>query len=731
MKTHFLFRKTGKFVIVGIAACLLQSMKAQTVSGFITIDQFGYRPEATKMAVIRDPQTGFDAAQAFVPGMVYQVVDARTRDVVFSGSPLIFNKGLTDEASGDRIWWFDFSGVAAPGTYYILDKEKNLKSYTFSIREDVYNELLKHAVRMFFYQRAGFEKEARFAGEGWADGASHIGPLQDKNCRLFNKKNDASTERDLHGGWYDAGDYNKYTAWTANYIECMLLIYRETPDVFTDDYNIPESGNGIPDLLDEVKWGMDWLLRMRNEDGSLLSIVGLSEASPPSAATGQSLYGPANTIATITSAKAFALGARVFREAGLTGYADRLKEAALKAWQWAEANPNVVFHNNNASYGSRGLGAGDQENENPDVRLENRCLAGFYLYELTGDKQYLSPFETSYKRFPLYSYGYFMQQYWHRQQLMFLKYVNAPYAKEEIKNEIREYLIQAFNNNEYYAAQIGRDGYRSYIKDYNWSSNQYKSEYGLFFYLWAQEDMEPAKSGLYYEAAEDYIHYIHGVNPFNRVYLTNMNERGASHSITEIFHTWFSHNSPLWDKAGVSTYGPAPGYLAGGPNAWYSWDDCCDNNGCGSAANNAMCLSEELPIAQPPSKMYKDFNTSWPLNSWELTEPSDSYQVAYIRLLAKFVSSKGSHTGISDSVKINIPPAVYPNPVKRGEDLNIVVTGDSEVYVSVYTLNGQLLLSRSYAGKPVVVNTSPLQQGIYLVKITTGGKDRVSKIIVH
>jgi hypothetical protein len=137
-----------------------------------------------------------------------------------------------------------------------------------------------------------------------------VGPLQDANARRYSAPNDASTERDLHGGWYDAGDYNKYTSWTAGYVVDLLHAYTENKSIWTDDFNIPESGNGVPDLLDEVRWGLDWLVRMQNSDGSVLSIVGLAGGSPPSSATGASLYGDASTSATLASAMAYAQGAK-------------------------------------------------------------------------------------------------------------------------------------------------------------------------------------------------------------------------------------------------------------------------------------------------------------------------------------------------------------------------------------------------------------------------------------
>ena len=254
---------------------------AQSVSKYICVDQFGYRPASDKVAVLRDPQTGWDAGESFTPGTTYKVINAATGASVFQGTPTAWNGGATHDQSGDRCWWLDFTSVTAPGSYYILDVANNVKSYTFDISDDVYKTVLKHAVRMLYYQRRGFAKTAAYAGAGWADGASHIGTLQDTKCRLYNN-NTAATEKDLSGGWYDAGDLNKYTSWTAGYCYHLASAYRENPLAFTDDYNIPESGNGIPDILDELKWGLDFLLRMQQADGSCLSIVGGSNECPPS-----------------------------------------------------------------------------------------------------------------------------------------------------------------------------------------------------------------------------------------------------------------------------------------------------------------------------------------------------------------------------------------------------------------------------------------------------------------
>ncbi len=693
-------------------------------------DQFGYRPDAEKTAVIKDPQIGFDSNQSFIPGTIYQVVNAITEEPVYEGTPVLFNSGETDVASGDRIWWFDFSSVTEPGEYYVSDVDNNVKSCHFLISENIYNEVLKHAVRTFFYQRAGHEKPERYAGADWADGASHVGRLQDKNCRFYNRKNDVSTERDLHGGWYDAGDYNKYTSWTCDYIESMMLAYLENPGIWTDDYNIPESDNGIPDLLDEAKWGLDWVLRMQENDGSVLCVMGLDHASPPSSAKGQSLYGPATASASWSAAKACAISYKVYRQIGLNDYAEQLKKAAVKAWNWAELNPDILFHNNTSDNESDGLGAGDQEIDDDLSRRGLRVKAAMYLYEMTGDDSYHAVFEENYRQLPLFLWYNTMQQYRASDQFMFLYHLAMNGANTAIKNDISTALKTAFNkagDYEDYASKLGQDGYRSFIMDYNWGSNRYKSDYGLTFYLFAENSLEPDKNGLYYAAAEDYLHYIHGVNPFGMVYLSNMNKLGASNSVTEFYHSWFTDGSPKWDKVTATAPGPAPGFVTGGPNSGYKWDACCAND-CWSPENNAMCYSEEIPVNQPDTKMYKDFNTSWPLNSWEITENSNGYQSAYIRLLSKFVANKESgNPNNSEKFPVKQFIEMYPNPAK--DIIHVRTSGESISGLELYDVQMRLLNRQTVNAAQAQLSLSSLPAGVFLIRIATVQKVYVKRIV--
>jgi endoglucanase len=597
---------------------------------FIVIDQFGYLPDAAKIAVVRDPEVGFDSGWDFTPGPVYQVIDTRTQKVVFEGKPTVWNGGVVDPSSGDHIWHFDFSSVTAPGSYLIRDKQAAYDSYGFEISANVYKPVLKAATRMLFYQRAGFAKEARYAGEGWADGASHMGKGQDSEARLYSRKGDKSTERDLHGGWYDAGDFNKYTAWTASYVISLLGTYAEKPDIWTDDFNLPESGNGVPDLLDEVRWGMDWLVRMQNEDGSVLSVMGLASGSPPSAAKGPSYYGPASTAATYGAAGAYAYAAKIY--GGFPQFADYaadLKSRAIRAFAWAQTHPNVTFYNNDLRDHSEGLAAGQQE---PDDygRAMKALTAAIYLYDLTGEASYRTYVDDHYRDNNIYRNG-FTQDADYEQTAPLLHYAVLPGATPAVAADIRKTFTEGYEQTGWKAATL--DPYMAQVSGYWWGSNSIKSNAGNVYADEARYGLGEHSAQADMAAAAGYIHYLHGVNPLGKVYLSNMGGLGAENSVDEFYHTWFAHGSAKWDSVKRSKYGPPPGFVVGGANPTYNWAEGCPglNPGCGQAP-----LSP--PVGQPEQKAYADFNEAWPIDSWEVTENSEGYQVPYIRLLARFVS---------------------------------------------------------------------------------------------
>jgi hypothetical protein len=616
----------------------------QPLSPNIVVDQFGYRTAAEKIAVIRSPQQGFDAASKFTPGGMYALVDAHTGAKVLEAAPTAWNGGMTDGSSGDKAWWFDFSSVTATGDYFVLDEAANVRSDVFTVSDGVYRDVLVQAVRMLFYQRDGFAKTAAFAGADWADGAAHAG-----NCYLYSDTG-KTLNKDLHGGWWDAGDFNKYTNWGASDAIELLRAYAESPGAFGDDTNIPESGNGVADVLDEVKWELDWIARMQQSDGSVLSIVGEPAAeapafggSPntaPSLVTDPCAYGPATTAAALSTAAAFAYAAVVLRaapgaSAAFPGYADNLVQRAQQAWTWAQANPAVFFYN---SMSNPTVGAGEQEvpqnaTDRAYALMLKKLEAALYLYEATGTTSYRDVVDGSYAGVNLIKTGYADGSHGEEQEAL-LAYTQAQGATSTVVQKIKMAFLGAVQSSQNLgSAQPSADPYMAYLQDYFWGSNQVKADQGNLFYDVVTFAVDAATSAEAARAAERYVHYVHGTNPLGLVYLSNMGGHGAAKSVTRFFHAWYAKGSD-WDAVGVSKYGPPPGYLTGGPNPQYTWDACCPN---GCSGNSCGAAQPSPPVGQPDQKSYLDFNDGWPLDSWAITEPDDGYQAKYIRLLSKFV----------------------------------------------------------------------------------------------
>ncbi|MGM9489574.1 glycoside hydrolase family 9 protein [Ideonella sp. YS5] len=611
---------------------------------FIMVDQFGYLPTMKKVAVLRYPRVGYDAGQYYQPGRL-QVVNSATGAVVLDNlSAQPWKNGQIDQLandggwSGDQAWTVDFSQITAPGTYELVDVASNQRSARFEIGDNIYRNVLIQAVRMFYYQRAGQDKNAAQAGAGWADVASHLKAGQDTQARRWYDKNNAGTSRNMRGGWFDAGDYNKYTPWTASYVQELLDAYIQYPSAWTDDFNLPESGNGVPDLLDEVKWGMDWLVRMQNPDGSVQSILGIGHASPPSAATDPSYYGEPNTVSALGAAAAFAHGAKVYsglNSMAMKAYGADLLDRARRAWAWAEQNPRTIFVNNDASVGTQGLGSGKQDSEDDGARREGKLVAAIKLFGATGEDVYRQYVDAHYQEAPMFSQWY-VSGFNAGITRNLLYYAGQPTATASVRDAIRSRFLDMWGRADYDgwgAIESERSPYRARMGQYTWGSTGAIAGSGTLFTEESYYGISRHTPDQVSNAAADYLHYLHGVNPLGKVYLTNMTSFGAENSVNEIFHTWFFHGNAKWGSVATSTYGPPPGFLTGGPNyGQWDWDERCPgvDSLCGDARPTP-------PYGQPPQKSYKDFNDGWPLNSWPISEPSNGYQVNYIRLLARFV----------------------------------------------------------------------------------------------
>ena len=340
-----------------------------------------------------------------------------------------------------------------------------------------------------------------------------------------------------------------------------------------------------------------------------------------------------NTSCTLVSAGAFALAAKVFgTHGGFTVFAANLLVRAELSWTWAQANPNVIWKNNDAGYGSVGIGAGQQETDDYG-RTVMAISASAYLYDATGKAAYNSYFNANYAKANLIK-GPFASPFEDMVQQAMLYYAALPGATSASATAIRDKFVSGMEGNDLWKAITTKtDPYLAPLGYTGWGSNGTRGSQGNMFAAQVYYGLGTHTAAAGLDAAAAYVHYIHGANPLGKCYLSNMASLGAENSVDQFFHTWYSHNSPKWGSVKDSTFGPPPGYLVGGPNPGYNWATGCPglNPACGTAQPSP-------PYGQPTQKSYKDFNDSWPLDSWEVTENSNGYQSAYIRLLARFVA---------------------------------------------------------------------------------------------
>ena len=681
MNTMFLRPRACVGLLLLLGAGAAPAVPSATVP-WIKVDQFGYQPAMQKVAVVVDPQAGFNAAEAFAPGTgsgQYQIRRWADDVVVHTGTLQPWKSGATHAQSGDRGWHYDFSALTAAGAYYVWDSARQVGSGRFEIGSAVYAPVLRHAVRMFYHQRLNHAKVAPYVDARWADAAAYERPGQDRSATSRWAKGQAATARDLSGGWMDAGDTNKYVTFAQSAVLQLLDAYRMSPAVFRDDFGIPESGNGLPDLLDELKWELDFLRRMQDASGThgLFLKVGVdsyTDISPPSADARPRYYLPECTSATLAGAAMFGAAHVVYRgfASQAAGAADLLARAEA-AWARAKLTTSgfTVFQ---TACDDGDIKAGDADVD-AQGQLESSVLAAIALHEATGKAEYRAHVEANYARVRPYSLWWW-GPYWAPMQVALLRHAGQPGVSASVASNLRSqksWQSGVISLTDFNGGSNGTDLYRAHLADaeFNWGHNMTRSNAGLINLDFEAFGINSTSAALYRRIAEQHLHWLHGANPMGLVMLSNMASAGAESSLSEIYHTWFA-NGTVWDSTRTSARGPAPGYLAGGPNTTYT----------GSVAGLA---------SQPPQKAYKDWNTGWPENSWEVTEPAIYYQAAYVQLLARLM-------GTADTQAPTAPSRLTASAITRnsatlswsaGRD-NVGVVGH-DLYSGSTLLGGGLL----------------------------------------
>jgi hypothetical protein len=352
-----------------------------------------------------------------------------------------------------------------------------------------------------------------------------------------------------------------------------------------------------------------------------VSVTDWSAESPPSDDSGYRRYGPAQASATRTAASMFAIAAIAFNRTGhpdMILYADTLETAAIDAWNWLEANPAFSYYNNSGF-----VSANPEINEYQQTSAQ--VGAAIALFALTGDTDFRTYVDDHYDEMHPLQWGFWYPWESIIQDLL-LYYAILPDATSAVKTAIRNSFSGSMSGSSHLLPAITNAscGYQGYMNngDNVWGSNRPRGHTGSMFYNVIEYDIHN-NTQVYRNAAMGYVNFLHGVNPISTVMLTNMYDFGAEKPANEMYHSWFAHGTD-YDNAVNSLYGPAPGYQPGGFNPHYHPDP----------SYNGDIVPPEL---QPSLKSYKDWNTSWPENSWEVTETSISNQGSYVKLLSRFI----------------------------------------------------------------------------------------------
>ncbi|MGF6271721.1 endoglucanase [Massilia sp. UYP11] len=488
----------------------------------IKVNQVGFLPQAHKLAVV---------AQAGA----FEVVDADGK-TAFKGTA---GPALRWEPSGETVRVLDFSALTRPGTYRIRMPGLPL-SDPFAVNADGYRALNAAALKAFYFNRSAIALDPKYAG-AWARPAGHPDDKVLVHASAASPARPAGTVLSSPRGWYDAGDYNKYVVNSGISTYTLLAALEHYPAFFERDTGIPESGDGVPDILDEAMWNLEWMLTMQDPaDGGVyhkLTNLRFDGIVMPHAVAATPRYLVAKgTAAALDFAATMATASRVLarHEAKWPGMAARMLAAAQAAWRWAEKHPELAFKNPQdvatGEYGDAQLG-------------DEFAWAAAELFIATGDRRYATALLKHDAALSTPSWGDVAALGWmslahHRARL-------APGLERDLVERridgLAAQLANAWRGSAYRLAMTP--------KDFVWGSNAVVLNQGMM--LLQAYRLKPNPD--YLHAAQASLDYVLGRNPTGYSFVTGIGARPFQHP----------HHRPSMAD-GVAA--PVPGWLSGGPN---------------------------------------------------------------------------------------------------------------------------------------------------------------------
>ena len=361
-------------------------------AGIIRFNQVGYYPNQEKVATVNEGTVDS-----------FTLVDTATERTVFTGKP---SYTATSPWSDKVRSVLDFSSVTTPGTYWLLAAGDTA---TVVIDPHALLILADGALRSFYYQRASMPLEERYAGT-WHRAAGHPDTHVLIHPSAVGPERKAGDVISSPGGWYDAGDYNKYIVNSGYSIGLMQAVYRLFPDYFARNaVHIPESGNQTPDLLDEMHYNLAWMLTMQDPaDGGVyhkLTTPSFEGFIRPDECRKPRYVVQKSVTAALDFAACMAQASELFASSkDYPGFSAVALEAAERAYAWAVAHPDAFYRQeelnkiykpevSTGTYGDR-------------KATDEFFWAASELYLLTGKKAYRNKaMETLPTRFETSSWG--------------------------------------------------------------------------------------------------------------------------------------------------------------------------------------------------------------------------------------------------------------------------------------------------------------------------------------
>ncbi|MET7900630.1 glycoside hydrolase family 9 protein [Streptomyces sp. NPDC005355] len=469
-----------------------------------------------------------------------------------------------DPSSRQNVQTFDFSKVTGKDEGYTVTVDGK-KSEPFTIGDNLYSSLRTDSLAYFYHNRSGTKIDADLVGAKYARPAGHdkAAPHRGDTDVPF-QQGGSDYRRNVSGGWYDAGDQGKYVVNGGISVAQLMSAFERTRTAKGADakplgdgrLTVPEHGNGTPDILDEARWEMDFLLRMQVPKGKPLAGMAFHKThdkqwtgipTRPDQDKQQRVLRPPSTAATLNLAAAAAQSARLFKPYD-PDFSARCLHSARTAWDAAKAHPNMF--------------ASDQDSTGGGAYGDSNVKDEFYwaaaeLFITTGDNAYRKAFLESRLHGDvdaLFPRGGAMS--WSSTAgLGALDLATVPNKlTDKQRDAVRTMVTKAADR---YASDSARSAYGVPYAPmggkYEWGSNS--QVLNNMIVLATAHDLTGKTR--YRDAVLRGMDYLLGANPLNQSYVTGYGERNSHHQ----HHRFWAH------QLDAKLPNPAPGSLAGGPNS--------------------------------------------------------------------------------------------------------------------------------------------------------------------